>query len=175
MTIETLLKVAPPPAKPTHVFTAPWEVIEEQLRTRLPQDYKDLMRVYGSGKFVDLFGIYHPLGQTKWDSIVYNALMLQRSSGDCRLPIYPMPGGLLVCGLTDDGAYICWLTRGATPEEWPIVLWDVRPRTEEEEFTMFECDLTDFIAGVLTTGILHGGEDQEDIDWLKAQKPFESY
>jgi hypothetical protein len=174
MTIENLLKVLPPPAEPFHVFEGPWEVIETQLRTRLPQDYKDLMRLYGAGLFAGFFAIYLPAGPTIGSCIVPTALGLQRSLiDDPSVPIYPRPGGLLVCGLTHNGEYICWLTRGSTPDEWPIVVWDVRPRCEEEEYTTFECDLTDFIAGIISRGnVFPGYEGEDDDGWSAARQPF---
>lgn len=174
MSIENLVKVLPPPTEPTGVFDGPWDVVERQLRTRLPQDYKDLIRLYGWGQFVGHFRLFHPIEPSGSNSLVPAVLRIQRSlADDPTVPIYPRPGGLLACGLTYNGEYICWLTRGATPEEWPIVVWDVRPRSGEE-FKTFECDLTDFIADILTTGVFPWRDDQENIDWVRAQKPFEA-
>ena len=36
----------------------PWEPVEAELGTALPQDYKDFVRVYGSGYFMQFLGIY---------------------------------------------------------------------------------------------------------------------
>lgn len=175
MTIENLLKVLPPPVKPTYAFDGPWDVIEGQLRTRLPQDYKDLARLYGYGSFAGFFGIDVPAGPTRYSCLVYKALMFQRALiKEQKIPIYPQVGGFLICGSTDNAEYIGWLTRGATPDEWPIVVWDARPRSEEEEFTTFECDLTDFIANIIVSGgVFPGYDDDESLAWVQQQPPFE--
>jgi hypothetical protein len=180
MTIETLLKVLPPPDKPTYVFEGPWEVIETQLRTPLPQDYKDLVRLYGLGIFFGSVKLFHPAGQNIADSIVLNALDFQRANEDNPdAPTYPRPGGLLICGTTVNRDYICkdyicWLTRGATPEEWPIVVWNIGPFCDKEEFTVFEGDLTDFLAGIAERGGVFPGYAREEHPdgWLAEQQPF---
>ena len=49
MTIENLMKVVPPPEAPFEAFGGTRELIEGELRTALPQDYKDFVRLYGNG------------------------------------------------------------------------------------------------------------------------------
>ena len=38
MTIEALIKVVPPPAVPDEAYLGPWDAIEADLGTGLPQD-----------------------------------------------------------------------------------------------------------------------------------------
>lgn len=156
MTIETLIGVVSPPAEPTYAFDGPWEPIEAKIGTQLPPDYKDLMRVYGSGMFMGFVEIYDPIdpidpriGRQLLPEIHEVRKLFARFHP--HLPIYPQPGGLLVCGSTDTGEYIFWLTRGFV-SEWPIVVWD-HDCDEDEELELFECDLTDYLAGLISGDI----------------------
>ncbi len=155
MTIANLISAIPPPHKPTYAFSEPWDLVEGQLGSPLPIDYKELARLYGRGQFLAFFDIYTPKGPTLesrfFDAInIARATFLQEVQGsfifdDPPLPIWPRPGGLLACGETGWGDYLFWLTRGPV-EEWPIVLWS----RERQQLESFEYDLTDFLAGVAT-------------------------
>jgi hypothetical protein len=152
MTIQNLIKAFPPPVKPAYPFDGPWEPIEARIRTPLPQDYKDLVRLYGCGKFMDTVQVFSPAYPSDYCQLLPQVFQMQRDfvAGQPEIPMYPIPGGLLVCGNVVDTGYIFWLTRGPV-SEWPIVLWDHDPIGPELE--TFECDLTDFLAGVVTGGI----------------------
>ncbi len=63
-------------------------------------------------------------------------------------PVWPDAGGLFPAGATSNGDQIFWLPQG-DPASWRIVVWD-RGRLEGEEIELFECDLTDFLAGLAT-------------------------
>lgn len=150
MTIESLMRAVPPPEEPTFAFRGPWGPIEAYIGTELPQDYKDLTRLYGSGLFLDLIKIHDPAGPDPGSSLVIQMHEVLRMFREFHphIPMYPKPGGLLVCGSSNTGEYIFWLTRGLV-SEWPIVVWD-HDCAEDEELELLECDLTDFLAGLVT-------------------------
>lgn len=152
MTIEALIKAVPPPTAPVEAFSGPWAPLEVELGTALPEDYKDFVRVYGSGYFMEFLGIYVPRSrnpnlrlesrvQTIGDYLVYD--------GEPAYPLWPSPGGLLTFGGTDNGDELFWLARGA-PVDWKVVVWDRGLLT----FEVLECGLTDFLAGLATGEIL---------------------
>lgn len=58
--IENLMKVVPPPETPFEAFRGTWELIEGEVGTALPQDYKDFCRLYGNGHFMDFLGVGVP-------------------------------------------------------------------------------------------------------------------
>lgn len=131
------------------------------MRTQLPQDYKELARLYGNGRFLEFFDIYTPRSPTTEGRLV-NAVQMARSDFIYAaqgshffdlppLPIWPRPGGLLACGQTANGDQIFWLTRGLV-DEWPIVIWD-RSCEEGIRLHTFDCDLTDFLAEVAAGAI----------------------
>src|SRR4051794_14994861 len=128
MTIENLLKAVPPPAATFEAFLGPWEEIEAELGTALPQDYKDFVRLYGLGYFMQFLGVSVPRSQnpnTRLEACVPRASETFRIfAGDEELPysLWPTPGGLVSFGSTDFGDQLFWLSEGL-PSEWRVVVW----------------------------------------------------
>lgn len=173
MTIETLIKALPPPLAPTYVFDGPWEPIEAAIGLRLPEDYKELARIYGSGTFMGFISIYDAVGPDPDCQLVPELSEVRRFFRQYwpDIPIYPQPGGLLACGSTNTGEYLFWLTRGLV-SEWPIVVWD-HDCLEGEELELFEYDLTNFLAG-LVTGEIRPRAFPEDMELQPGETAFES-
>jgi hypothetical protein len=150
MTIEALLKVVPPPAEPFEAFTGPWEPTEDDLGTALPQDYKDFVRLYGSGYFMEFLGIHVPRTRNynTWLNGQVRVVTSAFKDWDDLLPypMWPDPEGLIPFGGTDNGHQLFWLRRGP-PEAWGVVIYD---RWSLFEFETFDCDLTGFLAGLAT-------------------------
>jgi len=152
MTIEALIKVVPPPTAPFEAFDGPWEPIEAEIGTPLPQDYKDFIRLYGSGYFMEFLGINVPRSwnpNVRLASDVRVICNMFRNDEDLPYPFWPSPGGLLPFGGTDNGDFLFWLPRGA-PADWGVVVWD----RGLLGFEAFDCDLTGFLAGLATGEIL---------------------
>jgi hypothetical protein len=151
MSIEALIKVVPPPAAPFEAFNGPWEPIEAQLKTALPPDYKDFVRVYGSGYWMQFFGIYVPRSRNpnvRLESQV-PAICATFFDDENPYPLWPDPGGLIPVGQTDNGDYMFWLSQGP-PADWGVVVWD----RGLFGFERFDCDLTTFLARLATGEIL---------------------
>ncbi len=146
MSIEALMEVVPPPATPSETFDGPWEPLEAELGRALPRDYKDFVRLYGLGAFVDFILIYVPRCSYQYARFEAEVRAVHEVFGDdedFRKSLWPARGGLLVFGRTDFGDYLFWLTRGP-PDEWPVVVWG-RGHWKLEEF---ECSFTDFLTGI---------------------------
>jgi len=170
MTIGNLIKVVPPPAMPFEAFDGPWEPIEAELGTTLPPDYRDFVRLYGSGSFMECLGVAVPRSQNPYlrlQSYVRAACDALRGDEDCPYPLWPSPGGLLPFGRTDDGDELLWLQRGA-PADWVVVFWNRGLLTYET----FDCDLTDFLAGLVTGEILPGEFHDEPLPRDRLFKPY---
>lgn len=153
MTIENLTKVVPPPAAPLDVFPGPWSAIEAELGVALPADYKDFARLYGSGSFMEFVWIWVPRSSDHGAGFVrrvreachgFRSMAMQH-------PIWPSPGGLLPLGWTDNNDHLFWLPQ-AEPESWRVLVWD-RGAQEGLDIEAFDCDLTDFLAGLATGDI----------------------
>ncbi len=170
MSIEALVKIAPPPVEPPTAFAGPWEPIEAELGVTLPQDYKDFARLYGEGSFFETVGIHMPAAQSRHIRLVHEARVIcddLRTLDDLPYALWPEPGGLLPFGKTNYGDYLCWLTRGL-PANWGVVVWGRGFLT----FEAFDCDLTDFLAGLATGEILP--EEFPD-GLLPCDQPFAPY
>ncbi len=152
MTIERLIRAIPPPALAAEAYNGPWEPIEAEIGIALPQDYKDFVRLYGSGYFMQFLGIYVPRSKNpnvRLERQVRQICDIFQQIGELAYPLWPNPGGLLPFGVTDNGDFLFWLTRGL-PESWQVVVWD----RGMQEFEALGCDLTDFLAGLSTGEIL---------------------
>lgn len=147
MSIEALMKAVPPPAEPLMVFDGPWAPIEAELGVVLPQDYKDFTRLYGFGLFLEFLAVHSPIAKSRHARLVERAREICDDLRDEEGPysLWPEPGGLLPFGRTDNGDYLCWVTRGA-PSDWVVAVWSRGFYTFEE----FNCDLTGFLAGLAT-------------------------
>jgi len=171
MTIEALLKAVPPPASPSDAFTGPWEAVEAELGTSLPQDYKDFARLYGTGYFMEFLGVCIPRSPNpnmRLESYVRSVCAGFRTlDEEWPYPWWPHPGGLIPFGSTDNGDFLFWLARGASAD-WRIVIWD----RGLGDFEAFDCDLTDFLAG-LATGEILPKEFPEDL--LPCERLFQPH
>ena len=151
MTIENLITAGPPPVRPTDPFDGPWARAEAEIGTELPPDYKDFARVYGCGYFMDYLNIAIPRCRS---GLPLEQFVPEITRGfvtlwDAPYSFWPRAGGLLPLGSTENADYLFWLTDGA-PEAWRIVVWS---RGSVTEFEAFDCDLTDFLAGLATGDI----------------------
>jgi hypothetical protein len=152
VSIENLVKVVPPPAVPDEPFDGPWAVIEAYIGTLLPEDYKDFVKLYGNGSFMDFLGVYAPMRRSphsRLETQVRNIHIYFPVDETDPYPVWPAPGGLIPLGRTDNGDSIFWLARGA-PEDWKVVVWGRGLLA----FETFDCGLTDFLAGLASGEIL---------------------
>ena len=170
MTIEALAKVVPPPVRPSEAFGGPWEAVEAEVGTALPKDYKEFVRLYGHGEFMEFLGVHVPRCRSpyvRFESEIRVVGDVFAEDEDLPYAFWPSPGGLLVFGKTDFGDYLFWLTSGP-PDTWRVVVWG----RGLQEFEAFECGLTDFLAG-LATGEINPQDFPQDM--LPCDKLFEPY
>jgi hypothetical protein len=151
MTIEALIEVIPPP-DPAHGFKGAWGQVEAELGTALPQDYKDLVRLYGPGSFLEFIWVDVPRARNPHMRLGHHFTAIRdlfRNEEALAYAIWPDPGGLLAFGATTNGDNLFWLPHGE-PEDWSVVVWD----RGMGEFEVFDCDLTNFLAGLAAGKIL---------------------
>jgi len=174
MTIENLIKAVPPPSEPFWAYKGPWGAIEGEIGVTLPPDYKDYIATYGAGYFMQFMSVFLP---KSWTVNLRLGAQVRLKAGSARdvllaseeeppYPIWPDPGGLVAFGGTDNGDELFWLTRGA-PQDWPVVVW-----YEDSNVELFDCDMTDFLAGIVTGAIF---ADVFDEDWPSGEPKFEPY
>lgn len=115
MTIEALIKMVTPPAEPFEAFRGPWEPIEAELGTALPQDYKDFVGLYGAGYFMEFLGIAVPRSRNRNVrlEVLVGAIcdtFVERE--ELPYPFWPDPGGLVPFGGTDEGDFLFLASTG---------------------------------------------------------------
>lgn len=127
-----------------------WKVVEADLGTALPADYKALADHY-PGVLVDSFlAVFHPVPREGNFSLrefadqTLGYLRLRREDLPHHVPyaLFPEPGGLLPWGVTDNNNFLFWLTAGQ-PDEWQVVV------TDNEEWWTHRGSMRSFLAGVL--------------------------
>lgn len=110
-----------------------WAEIESRGSIKFPRDYKEYAARFPIGSFRTFMTICPPVGADIGNSTenVIDDLNFVRDdigaySMRARFPfsLYPDPGGLFPWGLIEQDFVICWDTRGANPDNWPVVMLD---------------------------------------------------
>ncbi|MDP3660846.1 SMI1/KNR4 family protein [Phenylobacterium sp.] len=142
------MAVVPPPSEPTDAFDGPWDEIEADARTPLPQDYKDFVRLYGSGVFMEFLTVNIPRVESpyiRFEAEIRTVRKIFYDDDDFIYALWPDSGGLIAFGATDFGDFLFWQPIGP-PEDWRVVVWG----RGFQQFEFFDCDLTGFLAGLAT-------------------------
>ncbi|MGW1494038.1 SMI1/KNR4 family protein [Streptomyces sp. NPDC002402] len=107
--------------------TVDWAAVQERLGTALPSDYKQLVEIFGYGAFDSFLTLYVPDARVAGVDIVGGP---ERRAGLSTLALaslwapydaYPVPGGLLEWGSSEQADQFFWLTEGDDPDHWPIL------------------------------------------------------
>lgn len=126
MSLLKLMTLVPAPESP--VWTGcdeDWNLIEDELGTKLPGDYRELIHTYGYGDFCATFSILSPfagsrgLKQTHVSRETYFRTMLS-SYGNAKFCVYPDDGGILYVGGDEYTNSLTWLTKGPA-DKWPLI------------------------------------------------------
>jgi len=150
MTIDTLMKQVAPPVEASGAFDGPWAPVEAEIGLVLPTDYKDYVKLYGAGRFLEFLGLYIPRAENpnmrleRMVRVVCEGLTSLSPLEEPPYPYWPTPGGLLPFGATDNGDELFWLTRGAA-EDWKVVIMD----RAFGRFETFDCGVAEFLAGLI--------------------------
>jgi hypothetical protein len=175
MALESLIELLPPPGQPIETGSlADWLRIERVIGTKLPQDYKDYVNTYGSGRIGNLLWPYSPFSRNHFLNLIdqipitldgIRVMMGEFGKEVCPYPLHPEPGGLLPWGGTDNGNTLFWQTTG-NPAQWTIVIDD----SDGIEYEHFQESTSDFLAklllGKITSNIL-------PVDYLSQHVSFE--
>jgi hypothetical protein len=158
MSIDALLAVLLPPDQPIENATSDWPAIEAELGTQLPGDYRDFIRLYGTGAIGDVLMPFNPVSRQKHWRLIDNARFIggflkawkeEHDPNGCPYPLFPEPEGMLAWGHSLDGDHLFWQTRGM-PDEWSVVVGSLPMMAEYYEYKL---TMADFLAQVLARQI----------------------
>jgi len=162
--LDKLRRILPPPASPHEAIADPhrWLAVFEELGSRLPEDYIQLIKAYGTGQVNGFLTVYNPFAANRYVNLlrqVPQELSVLRTikwqaPETVPYPLWFEPRGLLPWGRTDNGEVLCWATDGGPPpaggtelvDSWTIVVIGGR----NPEHQAFSTSLEEFLVDVLT-------------------------
>jgi hypothetical protein len=132
--------------------TYDWTAVETRLGTALPSDYKQLAEIFGNGAFDGFLALQTPDAPCASADIVRHTEWLgewarTRGSELWRpYAVYPVPGGLLQWGSTEQAHGFYWLTEGPDPDRWPVLVTEDVP----DSWVRFDGPTAEFVHRMLT-------------------------
>lgn len=173
-----LVKILPPPAVPSDLDERYLEWNQQALSIKLPKDYVEFGRIYGSGNIKCAYS---------WEVISpfrasYAAFVLSQSRThilfresqqieDVPFGIFPESGGILPFATSSNGDSIGWITNGE-PDEWPVVDLETY---EEGRYQILQMGFSEYFYRVLTRDIVldrHEGGDEWEVGDVKFRDRF---
>ncbi|MGO1056255.1 hypothetical protein [Crossiella sp. CA198] len=136
-----------------------WDLIEAELGSPLPSDYREFCERYPSVRVNEKFVIMHPVCLSREGDLLFRVPRILDTFRDMRsvgrdsfpLPIFPERGGVLPWGFDEDQGFYFWKTVG-DPDGWTVgVNYRHRSCRHDLNFSAF------------ITGILGGGVECENV------------
>ena len=163
-TVDDLIGLAPPPEWRIDAGSfGGWDDAERSLGSAIPDDFKLITNVYGSGRFNDLFFLYNPFDSHGESGHLVNQAFRRDcfglsvldfydqiksiDSGLCPFLTFPDPGGLLPLGGDLNGGHAFWLMEGM-PDDWPLILYPDWTEIERHDMPLVDF-LVQWLSGAL--------------------------
>ncbi|UXY25580.1 SMI1/KNR4 family protein [Streptomyces sp. HUAS TT20] len=137
---------------PERIDPVDWSTAETRLGTVLPGDYKELVERFGGGAFDGYLSLLLPGGVPGGlDIAEFNEFWARAADSDGYGPwdpyrVYPASGGLLQWARTEQRTSFYWVTEGADPDCWPILVAD----DAHCEWDRFDGSTAEFVHRLLT-------------------------
>lgn len=125
-----------------------WAVLEADLGTALPSDFRALAETYPVLVIDDflMVSVPTPGAEVSWASESRNDEILQdlyeMDDTDGYVP-FSQPGGLISWATSNSGDSFYWKTSPTNPDAWPVVV-----RTDNADWIEFPVGAVEFLAGV---------------------------
>ena len=127
--IAELTRLIPPPTTPV-AARGDWSKAEAEVALTFPDDYKQVVEAYGTGRFFNFLWVYSPFDPaSEWRlsnqlHLSADNLRAYKAEGfGVPLPIYPEPGGLVNFGSTENCNLLNWVATGES-NGWGLAIWD---------------------------------------------------
>jgi hypothetical protein len=129
-----------------------WSSIERPINLTIPDDFKQYINTFGTGKLADFIYPLNPFSTNKNLNLMHKGSKLlaalreirEIDREECPYPIHPEEDGLFPWSVTDNGDVIYWYTIGKT-QDWKIVVNESRG----PEFEEFALSTTMFLRSIL--------------------------
>jgi hypothetical protein len=133
-------------AEPAEHPAVDWAATEAALGTALPEDYKEIVDLFGPGGFDEYLDLIVP-GGSGTDLVRFSEIDAAHSvSLWAPYPVYPARNGLLRWGTSEYELDLVWQTGAADPADWPVLVREA----PGEEWRRFDCGMGEFLARLLT-------------------------
>jgi hypothetical protein len=177
--LKALTALVPPPETPA-LGKHNWDWLYGRLGTRLPAEYVRLMERYGAGSWGGWLRFSMPFDEDRhalapwaeWYTETYQGRRAEFPDAH-PLAAYPEPGGFLPFADSIDGDQVCWLTEGATPDDWPLIVVPRHAGQGRPLDTDLVTTLLEWLRGRFATEGLPplGRRDEDPLDYME----FEPY
>ncbi|MBX8516834.1 SMI1/KNR4 family protein [Pseudomonas cichorii] len=152
--MNELINILPPPSRYGFDSDA-WVKFEAEEKLRVPQDFKELISIYGGGQIDGFLWILNPFSvnrnlsfeKSKYFQEAY-ASMQQEFPSDYFRPAYPEQGSFLPWAVTDNGETFVWLVDGE-PDSWKVAIHS----SDQGEEESYSCGCVEFILNILRRDI----------------------
>lgn len=169
-----LTKIVPPPGHPEfNGRPEDWGDVERTLGMELPDDYKKLVNIYGTGGFFEFIYPLTPFAPNAAFNLLSRdtyRLLSAYEEGRNEYPqysppfhAYPHETGLFPWATTANGDTLFWLRDGG-PNDWTVVLCDSK---FSERHDHFKLNASDFLTQ-LALGQIESTVFPDDILWSGA-------
>ena len=155
MTLPELTEILSPPEAPVETGSPEeWSLVEEEIGTPLPADYKEYVATYGTGSIADFLWPYNPFSENRHLNLVWRVELhagalrqIREEFGEEEVPYppYPESGGLMSWAVSDNGDTLYWLMQG-DPDHWRVVVNESRG----PDFERFGESTTSFLAKLIS-------------------------
>jgi hypothetical protein len=149
-----------------------WEVVEAELRTALPTDYRELVEAYGGGLLDEYLLLLEPgCPNDVYDLVKISAEREEANDSMWQFEDRPAEmesgGNRLICwATTDNGEYLYWLVQPAdNPDSRPTLV----NSESGEDWERYDMTVTQFLTAVLT------GEIRSEILWDRFPLPAHEF
>jgi hypothetical protein len=148
MSLQELLYLAPPPKNPIRTgVEKDFLMIEEQIGSKLPNDYKEYIMHYGDCmwfRHVRISTPFYDENFSLWgwhkNNIPQLKTLFESSLPLVKYPVFPEKGGIFLCGADIYGEMIAWITEGE-PDNWPVVYFAI----DCTPFDKYDMNITTFL------------------------------
>ncbi|MEP7229796.1 MAG: SMI1/KNR4 family protein [Ginsengibacter sp.] len=150
-----------------------WTEFENEIKIKLPDDYKNFINLYGTGRLAELIWVLNPFAAKERFNLISflnnkkNAYNYLEKEYELKIPfsLFSNGEGILPFAFTDNGDTIYWNIKSLKIKESTIVLIDSRDSLFEEYSYEFAEFLFKILNGLLNSSILND-EDIKSKDFV---------